>query len=248
MDISQASQIVSGVADIAKDMLGDSVASCEVKIGGGWGSRVALWLHAHSKCGNVRCESGLIEPADVIELFVDWMGGEEKMAPGRFKQLERRVSDLFTDIGPTPAQVEPTKTETQKHVESLKGLLAEGLIEPADFANSLRLIRAERDADRVEHEEVEGCDECKDPTCGGRYVYDPVRRPICEPCLDKMLAQDSAQDAARTLSIIEEKCKTGLRVARAQEGRSDDICHLNRMIGTTRVCERILGIIEGGGQ
>ena len=173
MDISQASQIVSGVADIAKDMLGDSVASCEVKIGGGWGSRVALWLHAHSKCGNVRCESGLIEPADVIELFVDWMGGEEKMAPGRFKQLERRVSDLFTDIGPTPAQVDRP-------------------IEPG---------------------------------------------PI-----------ELATTADRTLSIIKEKCKTGLRVARAQEGRSDDICHLNRMIGTIRVCERILGIIEGGGQ
>ena len=121
--------------------------------------------------------------------------------------LNKAISDLFTDIGPTPTQVEPTKTEAQKHVGALKELLAGGLIEPADFASSLRLIRANRGDD-----------------------------------------QDANSDAARTLSIIKERCETGLKIAEAQKAESDDLCHLNRMVGTIRVCERILGIIEGGGQ
>lgn len=161
MDIQQLRQIISGVEQIAIDCLGDECASVNVTMNR---SDAYLQVYAKGLRGGITLRNGEnVGPAHFAEMFLDWVGGQKwGFPPGRYAQIERRISDLFTDIGPTPTQ--------------------------------------------------------------------------------------AGVSADHTIATIKEKCETGLKLAIDQKADSDDLLHLSRMIGTVRVCERILGIIEGAEQ
>lgn len=164
MDTCQLGQIISGLQDLLRDISGDKYAEVYAQTRhNGPGEEPYIKLQARAlRCrSSFTCPDMAIEPYEAMGLIDRWVDSASKnFSPGRCCQIERRVSDLFTDHGPTPTQL--------------------------------------GDSDAV------------------------------------------------TVATIKSRCETALKFARRQHFQSDSLPKINRMAGTIRTCERILGIIERG--
>lgn len=164
MNTCQLGQIVSGLQDLLRDISGDKRAEVYARVrynGGGNDPYLTLHARALRSRSEATCPDMTIEPCEAMGLIDAWiLRAGESFSPGRNRQIERRVSDLFNDFGPTPTQL--------------------------------------GDSDAV------------------------------------------------TVSTIKSRCESALKFARRQHSESDSLPKINRMVGTIRTCERILGIIERG--